>query len=765
MKKNISEEALRDRMRQLAEVDKNSINKSLNYTLGTLIDYKRATNGVAYGIIKENHNYYIKKAGIKQDPDIADFTYIGGLENIKEYQYKSYADADKNRNMIFHSINEAMGTTMSKNNTKLILNEDVVSDEITKAEKKLEDAEIATSIPASNSKQLPSVSDQKNDLSSNDEENIESALDDENNEQEMDDNKNDEEELDNKENDEEEIDNKENDKESENIPPSNKTNKDIVTIEIEKMLGKLTNKIRKTEMTNSQVKSYVNTFLAAFKDKFPDVEIEDRKVMADKIIKTVPDEEIEKLKYDTPEDETEEIDEIQCPECGNFVTYAKSRGYNNANTLMNSNSDEIANLISGYGVAYADGMNDGDFKNIALIIKIINPDILDSLKNDYGHEEFVDKLYPHVQEMNENTEEDNIIKLNELFGGLSNLGKAAVGGIKTGVQKAGQAIGSTAKDIYQAGSQKMGQAKQAVGQAAQAVKQTYHAGEVPGEVKKLERIANELGIQIAALNNRLQKAGKNPIDINSILTTIKNQVSGGKNVNIANKIQETLDDPAKLNVQPPFQQLQEDEFETDDISSDENEITFAPPAQPLGGGVIKPDGAKTVTVDVNGTDKNVSVAINEIMLKFKEALNLINEIKDGSSISANKASKKTSSKKPSAGLSKEKKSQIVKAAKRGEDIGEKGKNFEKIAQSAAKKYGSKEIGEKVAAAAMWKNIKRKPISESEQKLRMYIRKRLEENAGIRKPMLNENKKSDTLKKLDTIIDRQFELFKSQSLKK
>jgi len=49
---------------------------------------------------------------------------------------------------------------------------------------------------------------------------------------------------------------------------------------------------------------------------------------------------------------------------------------------------------------------------------------------------------------------------------------------------------------------------------------------------------------------------------------------------------------------------------------------------------------------------------------------------------------------------------------------------------------------------MWKNIKRKPISESEQKLRMYIRKRLEENAGIRKPMLNENKKSDTLKKLD-----------------
>ena len=36
----------------------------------------------------------------------------------------------------------------------------------------------------------------------------------------------------------------------------------------------------------------------------------------------------------------------------------------------------------------------------------------------------------------------------------------------------------------------------------------------------------------------------------------------------------------------------------------------------------------------------------------------------------------------------------------------KGKGFEKIADKAAKKYGSKEKGQKVAAAAMWKNIKR-----------------------------------------------------------
>jgi hypothetical protein len=62
-------------------------------------------------------------------------------------------------------------------------------------------------------------------------------------------------------------------------------------------------------------------------------------------------------------------------------------------------------------------------------------------------------------------------------------------------------------------------------------------------------------------------------------------------------------------------------------------------------------------------------------------------------------------KKPSAGLTAKKKSEVVKAAKAGKDIGKKGKGFEKIASKAAEKYGSVEKGKKVAAAAMWKNVK------------------------------------------------------------
>jgi len=57
--------------------------------------------------------------------------------------------------------------------------------------------------------------------------------------------------------------------------------------------------------------------------------------------------------------------------------------------------------------------------------------------------------------------------------------------------------------------------------------------------------------------------------------------------------------------------------------------------------------------------------------------------------------------KPSAGLSAAKKSAVVKDAKAGKDIGKPGKSFDKVAKSA----GGGEKGQKIAAAAMWKNIK------------------------------------------------------------
>jgi len=53
-----------------------------------------------------------------------------------------------------------------------------------------------------------------------------------------------------------------------------------------------------------------------------------------------------------------------------------------------------------------------------------------------------------------------------------------------------------------------------------------------------------------------------------------------------------------------------------------------------------------------------------------------------------------------------KRSYSAKKAAAGKDIGKKGKNFSKIAESAGKKYGSKEAGKRVAGAIL-KKLRRK----------------------------------------------------------
>jgi hypothetical protein len=60
---------------------------------------------------------------------------------------------------------------------------------------------------------------------------------------------------------------------------------------------------------------------------------------------------------------------------------------------------------------------------------------------------------------------------------------------------------------------------------------------------------------------------------------------------------------------------------------------------------------------------------------------------------------------PSAGMSKNAKSSLVKKAKAGGDIGKPGKSFDKVAKAA----GGGEKGKKIAAAAMWKNAAKESV--------------------------------------------------------
>jgi len=98
---------------------------------------------------------------------------------------------------------------------------------------------------------------------------------------------------------------------------------------------------------------------------------------------------------------------------------------------------------------------------------------------------------------------------------------------------------------------------------------------------------------------------------------------------------------------------------------------------------------------------NKNEFFNLIKEEVKNAINLINEenlINEG----------KTKKKKPSAGLTAKQKSKVVKKAKKGGDIGKKnvGKDSGfKSVEANAKEWGADDP-KAVAAAAMWKNIKR-----------------------------------------------------------
>lgn len=93
-----------DRMRELMG---NTVNESTNNSVVELT--KVGPNGVVYGIVRENHEYYIKTSEKKSNLVTEDFNYIGGLQNKKKESYPTYAKAIKQLNLKFLSLNEAFG--------------------------------------------------------------------------------------------------------------------------------------------------------------------------------------------------------------------------------------------------------------------------------------------------------------------------------------------------------------------------------------------------------------------------------------------------------------------------------------------------------------------------------------------------------------------------------------------------------------------------------------------------------------------------------
>jgi len=100
-----------NRMRELMNLTpiKETVNKSVVELT------KKGPNGLVYGIVRENHEYYIKSTDKTENITTNDFNYIGGLQNKKDFAFPSYSAALKRLNLKFISLNEALGKTEAIN--------------------------------------------------------------------------------------------------------------------------------------------------------------------------------------------------------------------------------------------------------------------------------------------------------------------------------------------------------------------------------------------------------------------------------------------------------------------------------------------------------------------------------------------------------------------------------------------------------------------------------------------------------------------------
>ena len=93
--------------RQLALMGVKTINENENKGNTAVELTKIGPDGNAYAIIRENHEYFIKRTNKTSGLVLEDFKYIGGLQNKKDEAYPSYAKAIKHLNLKFKSLAES----------------------------------------------------------------------------------------------------------------------------------------------------------------------------------------------------------------------------------------------------------------------------------------------------------------------------------------------------------------------------------------------------------------------------------------------------------------------------------------------------------------------------------------------------------------------------------------------------------------------------------------------------------------------------------
>ena len=104
-------ERMKSLMGASTQINENKTNSVVELT-------KMGPDGLVYGIVRENHKYFIKIANKKENLIAENFNYTGGLQNVNEGSYPSYSKAAKQLNLKFISLNESLGLNKMINTLK-----------------------------------------------------------------------------------------------------------------------------------------------------------------------------------------------------------------------------------------------------------------------------------------------------------------------------------------------------------------------------------------------------------------------------------------------------------------------------------------------------------------------------------------------------------------------------------------------------------------------------------------------------------------------
>jgi hypothetical protein len=118
MKRNVNPKTLKgqDKLNRMLDLmgRMKTLNESKSFSELELI--KKGPNGVVYGIVRENHDYFIKTSEKSSGKFLAeDFNYIGGLKNKSDEKYSSYSESLKHLNIKFDMLNESYGIESNTN--------------------------------------------------------------------------------------------------------------------------------------------------------------------------------------------------------------------------------------------------------------------------------------------------------------------------------------------------------------------------------------------------------------------------------------------------------------------------------------------------------------------------------------------------------------------------------------------------------------------------------------------------------------------------